>query len=100
PALQVMQSAPPDAHPAVPVTIEHDITPSDRIEYQRAVVTAGTGGRLQARTTGNQMSARLMSFIGANAFLVVQPSNAPYPAGTQLEAILLGPPAVDSGDVT
>ncbi|MEX1157481.1 MAG: molybdopterin-binding protein, partial [Thermomicrobiales bacterium] len=94
PALQVMQSAAPDSHPTVPVIIEHAIEPSDRIEYQRAVVTAGSDGRLRARNTGAQISARLMSFVGSNAFLVVQPRDEPYPAGTQLEAILLGPPAV------
>ncbi len=97
PALQVMQSAPPDSHPTVPVIIEHDIAPSDRIEYQRAVVTVGPDGIMRARNTGNQISARLMSFVGSNAYLVVQPSEQPYPVGTQLEAILLGPPAVATG---
>jgi molybdopterin molybdotransferase len=98
PALQVMQSAAPDSHPTVPVIIEHDIAPSDRIEYQRAVVSAGSDGRLRARNTGAQISARLMSFVGSNAFLVVQPQDEPYPAGTQLEAILIGPPAIADGD--
>ena len=96
PALQIMQSAPPDSHPTVPVIIEHDIAPSDRIEYQRAVVTVGPDGRLRARNTGAQMSARLMSFVGSNAFLVVQPRETPYVAGAHMEAILLGPPAVDT----
>jgi len=94
PALQVLQSAPPDPHPTVPVAIEHEIAPSDRIEYQRAVVTTGTDGRLSAYNTGPQMSARLMSFIGSNAFLVVQPRDKPYVAGDILDAILLAPPAV------
>lgn len=94
PALQVMQSAPPDSHSTVPVVVEHDITPSDRIEYQRAVVTAGADGCLRARNTGPQVSARLMSFVGANAFLVVQPRAGIYPAGSRLEAILTGPPAI------
>ncbi|MDQ3547344.1 MAG: molybdopterin molybdotransferase MoeA [Chloroflexota bacterium] len=97
PALQVMQSAPPDSHPTVPVVIEHDIEPSDRIEYQRAVVSVGSDGRLRARNTGAQISARLMSFVGSNAFLVVEPRDRLYPAGTQLEAILLGSPVVDAG---
>jgi hypothetical protein len=33
-----------------------------------------------------------MSFVGANAFLVVPPGEQPIPAGTQLEAILLAAP--------
>ncbi|MGH9174321.1 MAG: molybdopterin molybdotransferase MoeA [Vicinamibacterales bacterium] len=97
PALQVMQSAPPDSHPTIPVTIEHAIEPSDRIEYQRAVVTAGRDGRLLARNTGAQISARLMSFVGSNAFLIVQPRETPYPAGSEMEAILLTAPAVEAG---
>ena len=97
PALQVMQSAPPDAYPTVPVTIEHDIRPSDRIEYQRAVVTTDADGRLVARNTGPQMSARLMSFVGSNAILVVQPRGEVYPAGSRLEAILIGPPDAGTG---
>ena len=97
PALQVLQSAPPDSHPTVPVVIEHEITPSDRLEYQRAIVTTDAEGRLRARNTGPQMSARLMSFVGSNAFLVVQPRDEPYAVGDTLDAILLGPPAVESG---
>jgi molybdenum cofactor synthesis domain-containing protein len=98
PALQVLQSAPPDAYPTVPVVIEHDITPSDRIEYQRAVVTAGPDGRLTARNTGPQASARLMSFVGSNAFLVVQPRESVYAAGDQLSAIVIAPPLAEAGN--
>ena len=43
-------------------------------------------------TPASQMSARLMSFVGANAFLIVPPHDAEYPAGTQLEAMLVAPP--------
>jgi molybdopterin molybdotransferase len=98
PALQVLQSAPPDAYPTVPVIIEHEIKPSDRIEYQRAVVTVGPDGRLLARNTGPQASARLMSFVGSNAFLVVQPRDTLYAAGDELKAILIGPPHATAGD--
>lgn len=98
PALQVMQSAPPDPHPTVEVTIAHDLAPSDRIEYQRAAVYVAGDGRLHARNTGNQISARLMSFVGSNAYLVVPPADTPYPTGSRLQAILLGPPASGPGD--
>jgi molybdenum cofactor synthesis domain-containing protein len=92
PALQVLQSAPPDQDDTVPVLVAHDIPPSDRIEYQRAIVWVGEDGRLHARNTGNQISARLMSFVGSNGFLVVPPRETPYPAGSQLGAVLVAPP--------
>lgn len=92
PALQVLQSAPPESYPTVPVVLDADIAPSDRIEYQRAVVSVAPDGTLRGRNTGSQMSARLMSFVGANAFLVVPPAKADYPAGSRLEAILIDPP--------
>jgi gephyrin len=100
PALQVLQSAPPDAYPTVPVVVEHEIAPSDRIEYQRAVVTTDADGCLRARNTGPQMSARLMSFVGSNAFLVVQPRDKPYAAGDTLDAILIAPPAAGAVERT
>jgi gephyrin len=98
PTLQVMQCAPPDPNPTVPVTITHDVEPGDRIEYQRAVVSVGEDGRLHARNTGDQISARLMSFVGANAYLIVPPAGERYPAGAQLSAILLGPPDIGTND--
>jgi gephyrin len=92
PALQVLQSAPPDAYEPLPVIVAHDIPPSDRIEYQRAIIWAGDDGRLHARNTGAQISARLMSFVGSNGFLVVPPREQPYPAGSTLGVLLVAPP--------
>ena len=92
PALRVLQSAAPDQYPCASVTTSHAITPSDRIEYQRAVVTLDASGSLVARNTGVQMSARLMSFVGANALLIVPPRAEEYPAGTRLDALLLAAP--------
>jgi molybdenum cofactor synthesis domain-containing protein len=92
PALRVMQSAPPEQCPSALVRTSHPIMPGDRIEYQRAVVALDRTGQLVAHNTGAQMSARLMSFVGANALLIVPPHDAEYPAGTQLEALLLAPP--------
>ena len=92
PALRALQSAPPDRDATVSVTIDRDVAPSDRIEYQRAIVSVSPDGTLVARNTGSQMSARLMSFIGSNAFLVVPPGDSPHPAGSRLEAILVDPP--------
>lgn len=92
PALLVMQSAPAEVLPTVDVRITHEIAPSDRLEYQRAVVWADTEGRLLARNTGSQMSARLASFIGSNAFLVVPPSDTTYASGARMSALLIAPP--------
>lgn len=81
-----------DARPMlVPVTLEHDIKPGDRIELQRGVVRSGGDGELMARNTGSQASARIASLVGANAFLVVAPREEPYRAGERVDAILRGP---------
>lgn len=92
PALLVMQSAPPEVLPTVEVEAVEPIPPSDRIEYQRAKVWVGPEGRLLARNTGNQISARLASFLGSNAFLVVPPSETAYAPGTRLNALMVSPP--------
>lgn len=92
PGLQVMQSGPAQPVAPVQVSTKTEIPPSDRIEYQRAVVWVDESGRLVARNTGSQMSARLASFLGSNAFLIVQPADEAYPAGTTMEALLIAPP--------
>lgn len=83
----------------VPVILSHDVESGDRLEYQRAVVWADGEGVLHARNTGSQISARLMSLVGANAFLLVAPRETPYRAGEQLQAIIRGPIS-DSPDGT
>lgn len=91
PALRYMQHD--DDKPAeLPVAVEHDVMPSDRIEFQRAIVRARPDGTLSAHTTGPQHSARLASWAGANALLIVQPGEERLPAGSQIPAFLLGPP--------
>jgi gephyrin len=92
PALAMMAGRDPNVTPKVIVTLEHETPPTDRIEYQRAIVSVDEDGRLIARTTGGQASSRLASFLGANAFLVIPPRSDPYPAGDQVEALLLGVP--------
>ncbi|MCC6629055.1 MAG: molybdopterin molybdotransferase MoeA [Chloroflexi bacterium] len=89
PALLTMQGVTRWQRLRVPVALSHDIAGAeDRIEFQRAVV-APISGRLEARTTGAQHSARLASLVGANALLVLPPRSAPYRAGEQVDAILL-----------
>ncbi|MGH2618192.1 MAG: molybdopterin molybdotransferase MoeA [Thermomicrobiales bacterium] len=91
PALRHMLGATDIDRPRVPAIIEHSVHPSDRIEFQRAVVRIGDDGRLVATTTGPQASSRLASLVGANALIVVPAGTDPLPAGSLLEAILLGP---------
>jgi molybdenum cofactor synthesis domain-containing protein len=91
PALLTMQGVANWQRPRLPVTLEHDIrAAADRIEFQRGVVTA-RDGRLMARNTGGQSSARLASLVGANALLILPPRPAPYRANEQVEALLLDP---------
>jgi molybdopterin molybdotransferase len=97
PALLVMLGVAAAEDPSTPVRVLHDIQPSDRIEYQRAVIRAGDDGALTATTNGSQQSARLMSFIGANGFLVVPPGEDRIPTGTTLPALLLEAPRASDG---
>jgi molybdopterin molybdotransferase len=91
PALRRMQGYSSVQRPRVEVIVEHAVRPSpDRTEYQRAVVRY-EGGRLLARTTGEQVSSRLLSMIGANALIVVEPGEGLLPAGATVPAYLTGP---------
>ena len=78
--------------PIVPVTLAEATSPSDRIEYQRGVVSAGPDGKLIARSTGLQRSSRLASFLGANALLIIGPRETDYAAGETVHALMLGAP--------
>lgn len=75
----------------VRVTLGDDTEPSDRIEYQRAVLSVDPDGRLIAVPNGPQGSSRLASFLGANALVVVPPRETVYRAGEIVDAILIGP---------
>lgn len=92
PAMRQLQSAPPEGSGTIRVTTTMALPPSDRIEYQRAMVWVGEDGQLVARNTGNQISARLASFLGANAFLIVPPADEAHPPGIEVEALLLASP--------
>ena len=76
---------------SVTVTLDHAVDSTDRLEYQRGVVWADGAGTLHGRNTGSQSSARLMSLVGANAFILIMPREAPYQAGERVPAILLEP---------
>jgi molybdenum cofactor synthesis domain-containing protein len=90
PTLLKMQGRRTIQRPRVEVEIEHPLgkTP-DRTEYQRAVVR-WQGGRLTARSTGSQISSRLLSMVGANALLEIEPGQGSVPAGSRVPALLVG----------
>jgi molybdenum cofactor synthesis domain-containing protein len=91
PALRTMLGAREIDRPRVRVRIEHAVTPSDRIEFQRAEVRVTADGRLAASTTGSQASSRLASLVGANALIVVPPGTDFLPEGSQVDALLVAP---------
>jgi molybdenum cofactor synthesis domain-containing protein len=96
PAIRKMIGDRQTQRPTVPVILQEAAQPSDRIEYQRAVVSVGTDGRLVGHSTGVQRSSRLASFLGANAFLIIPPQETPVEAGETVEAIMLGAPYATS----
>ena len=92
PALLLMQGRADIDRPNVPVRLTRDTQPSDRPEYQRAVVRVAADGRLEAVTTGVQASSRLVSWVGANALLIIPPGEMTVPAGSVVRAMLLASP--------
>jgi gephyrin len=91
PALRTMLGATEIDRPRARVRLDHSVQPSDRIEFQRAIVRVNPDGYLQASTTGPQASSRLVSLVGANALIVVPPGSDLIPDGSHVEAILVGP---------
>lgn len=94
PAIRTVLGAVDVDRPRVPVLLNHAVRPSDRIEFQRARVLVDSAGELRAGTTGPQASSRLASLVGANALLVVPPGEEPIPAGSPIQAMLIGPLAI------
>jgi molybdopterin molybdotransferase len=90
PALLKLRGMPRVHRPKVEVVLAHDLkqTP-DRTEYQRVAVS-WEDGKLVARSTGLQVSSRLLSMVGANALVVIQPGTGVIPAGATVPALLTG----------
>jgi gephyrin len=89
-AIRIITGQPDPAPKTATVRLAEAVSGSDRIEYMRAVVSTDDEGVLWARTTGPQQSARLMSLIGANAFILVAPRDSRYQPGEIVEAIIVG----------
>jgi molybdenum cofactor synthesis domain-containing protein len=81
--------------PVVQARTAHPISHSaDRIELVRAIVSPEFDGEsgnyfFVARTTGSQQSSRMLSMLGANAFLRLEPSPDEIPAGALVPCVLL-----------
>ncbi len=96
PALRTLAGHASPLRPRLAVRLAHDVTPSDRIDHQRAWIAQGDDGALVASTTGAQGSSRLASFTGANGLVIIPPRDGVYPAGETVEALLLGVLATQS----
>jgi molybdopterin molybdotransferase len=89
PALLKLGGAKRVFRPRIDVVLGHEIRPDPvRLEYQRATVE-WADRCFVARTTGIQVSSRLMSIVGANALLEIQPGTERLAEGTMVQALLL-----------
>ena len=59
-----------------------------RTEYQRGIVSTGTDGRLQVRTTGSQGSGVLSSMVQANGLIVLHHDQATVQAGQAVDVLM------------
>ncbi len=89
-ALRAMAGHPNPRPPLAAALLRCDVDSTDRLEYQRGIVWSDESGQLNARNTGSQSSARLMSMVGANAFILIQPREAPYRAGECVPVVIFG----------
>lgn len=92
PAIHRMIGARQIGLPTVRVMLQEGAAPSDRIEYQRGIISATSSGELVGRSTGDQRSSRLASYVGSNAYLIIQPRETAYNAGEYVQALLVSPP--------
>jgi molybdopterin molybdotransferase len=92
PALRKMQGFAQLHRPVLPVRLGYDARPTaERTEYQR-VTLRREGNELVAETTGSQSSSRLASLAGAHALVRVPAGDVGMPAGSVVEAMILGLP--------
>jgi molybdopterin molybdotransferase len=90
-ALMGLQEA---IHTRVDVWLREAVESDGRESYLRGVVFR-SAERLEAVLTGSQDSGILGSLVKANALLIIPAGLEHVPAGTRVEALLLGSPAVD-----
>jgi len=92
PALRLLAGKRPLWRPAVKARLGHAIkSDAERLDWQRARVVSRDGLWL-AETTGAQASSRLLSLVGANGLLCVEPGQGRLPPGSVVSCILLEQP--------
>jgi molybdopterin molybdotransferase len=95
PVLRAMGHRTARWRPEREVLLEHAVRhDADRLEFQRATVQVRDGD-WWARTTGSQVSSRLLSLVGANALLRIPRGTGDLPAGALVMAILIDEPETD-----
>ena len=91
PALRMLQGDPNPMRPRVDVELEHDFQRGgNRLEYHRVIVR-WQDGKLLARSTGLQLSSRLLSMAGHNGLVIIEMGDGTIRAGDRRPAILTGP---------
>src|SRR4030095_4279528 len=91
PALRILQGDPNPLRPRVEVELEHEFQRGgNRLEYHRVIVR-WEDGKLLARSTGLQISSRLLSMSGHNGMVVIEMGDGKIQAGDRRPAILTGP---------
>ncbi|CAB4058744.1 GPHN [Lepeophtheirus salmonis] len=93
PALRSMKNESPFP-PSIRVTLSEDIILDPRPEFKRTIVTVLSNGEYQLSFTGNQISSRLLSCVGANGLIRLPPKSIEVPMlakGSKVEVILIGP---------
>jgi molybdopterin molybdotransferase len=94
PALRIMAGWGAKRRQDITVRLQHDIRHDpDRDEFQRAIVT-WENGEAWARNTGDQVSGRLRSLVGANALMRLAQGVSEYHRGERVPALLLNAPEV------
>jgi len=95
PALRLLGGFRALHRPRVTATLAHPIRHApDRLEFQRAMLSPGDDGWL-ATVTGDQVSGRLKSLVGANGLLILPEGIAQFARGERVQALCITHPEVE-----
>ncbi|GJJ70089.1 gephyrin [Entomortierella parvispora] len=94
PALRKLAGYEKYSWPSIQAEITHDVRLDERPEYQRAIVSVTSEGRILAQSTDkNQMSSRMVTMLEANSLLVLPGRTEERPnvqSGQKIECLLIG----------